>query len=217
MTLPPRDPPPFSAVAAARIVRDLSHLPTYGFGPKSPMWWGTLGFFVTEGMAFALALGTYFYLVQQNQAWPLAPVAPDHWAGTLNTALLLASLWPNAIVDRDAHHEDLPRVRRGLILMSLIALAALGLRLYEFAGLGVRWDQNAYGSITWVLLALHLTHLVTDAGDTLVLTVLMFTHHAKGPAKGRRFSDVSDNAFYWYFVVASWLPIYLVVYWLPRW
>lgn len=211
------DARPFEPDPAPRITRDVSDLPTYAFGPKTTMWWGTLGFFVTEGMAFALALATYFYLVQQNATWPLAPVPPDHWAGTLNTLLLLASLWPNWVTDRDAHREDLGRVRRGLIVMSLIALATVGLRLYEFTGLGVRWDQNAYGSITWVLLALHLTHLITDAGDTLVLTALMFTRHAKGSAKGRRFSDVSDNAFYWYFVVASWLPIYLVVYWLPRW
>ena len=181
------------------------------------MWWGTLGFFVVEGMGFALALGTYLYLVQRNPHWPLAPVAPDHWAGTLNTLLLLLSLWPNWITDRDAHAQDLKRVRRDLVVMSAVALLTVGLRLYEFAGLGVRWDQNAYGSITWVLLALHLVHLITDAGDTLVLTALMFTRHARGSARGRRFSDVGDNAFYWYFVVGSWLPIYLVVYWLPRW
>ena len=33
---------------------------------------------------------------------------------------------------------------------------------------------------------------------------------------GRRFSDVSDNAFYWDFVVLSWLPIYFLIYWVPR-
>lgn len=192
---------------------DLSRLPTYGFGAKSPMWWGTLGFFAIEGMGFALALGTYLYLLQLNPSWPLAPAPPDHWAGTLNTVLLLASLWPNRIADRNARRQDLGRVRRDLIVMSFVGLATVGLRLYEFTGLGVSWDQNAYGSITWVLLALHLTHLVTDVGDTLVLAALMFTRHATG----KRFSDVGDNAFYWYFVVLSWLPIYLAVYWLPRW
>ena len=70
----------------------------------------------------------------------------------------------------------------------------------------MRWDQNAYGSIVWVLLACTRTHLITDLGDTLVLTALMFTRHAHG----KRFSDVKDNAFYWYFVVATWLPIYVL-------
>ena len=65
----------------------------------------------------------------------------------------------------------------------------------------------------WFLLGLHTTHLITDLGDTLVLTALMFTRHGEN---GRRFSDVSDNAFYWDFVVLTWLPIYFILYWLPR-
>ena len=33
---------------------------------------------------------------------------------------------------------------------------------------------------------------------------------------GARFVDVSENALYWYFVVASWLLIYGTIYWAPR-
>ena len=35
----------------------------------------------------------------------------------------------------------------------------------------VRWDDNAYGSILWLILGLHTTHLITDFADTVVLTV----------------------------------------------
>jgi heme/copper-type cytochrome/quinol oxidase subunit 3 len=196
-----------------RAVADVSGLPTYGFGAASPMWWGTLGFCTIEGMGFALGIGAYLYLVHTNPQWPLADAPPNHWAGTINTLILLASLWPNALADRNAKREALGRVRRGLVVISLIGLVTIAIRFYEFTGLNVRWDQNAYGSLTWVLLGLHATHLITDVADTLVLTVLMFTRHATG----KRFSDVSDNAFYWYFVVASWLPLYFLIYWVPRW
>jgi heme/copper-type cytochrome/quinol oxidase subunit 3 len=40
----------------------------------------------------------------------------------------------------------------------------------------------------------------------------MFTKHAHD----RRFVDVSENSFYWYFVVLTWLPIYAVIYLVPR-
>jgi cytochrome c oxidase subunit I+III len=43
--------------------------------------------------------------------------------------------------------------------------------------------------------------------------VLVFT----GPLEGRRFVDVSENAVYWLFVVFSWLPVYAVIYGVPRW
>ena len=32
-----------------------------------------------------------------------------------------------------------------------------------------------------------------------------------------RFSDMDDDSVYWAFVVLTWLPIYLLVYWAPRW
>ena len=86
------------------------------------------------------------------------------------------------------------------------------MRVLRVPALNVRWDTDAYGSVVWMLLGLHTTHLVTDTCDTIVLDVLFFT----GPLEGKRFVDVSENAFYWYFVVLSWLPIYAVIYWAPR-
>jgi cytochrome c oxidase subunit I+III len=55
-------------------------------------------------------------------------------------------------------------------------------------------------------------HLLTDAFDSAVLAVLLFT----GPLEGKRFGDVAENALYWNFVVAAWVPIYAIVYLAPR-
>ena len=195
-----------------RVVHDVSGLPTYGFGATSTPWWGTLGFVAIEGCGFALAIGMYLYLVFVNPDWPLSAERPNHWPGTVLTVILLASLWPNQRSDTVARAHDLPAVRRLLVAMSAVGLVLLAIRGYEFANLNVRWDANAYGSILWIILGLHTTHLATDVGDTIVLTVLMFTRHATE----RRFSDVTDNVFYWYFVVLSWLPLYGLIYWVPR-
>ena len=126
--------------------------------------------------------------------------------------LLLVSLWPNAMADRAAREQNLRPVQVWLTVMSTVGIIAIGIRAWEFTQLNIRWDDNAYGSITWFVLGLHATHLLTDLGDTVVLTVLMFTRHVTK----RRFSDVSDNAFYWYFVVASWIPLYALLYGVPR-
>jgi heme/copper-type cytochrome/quinol oxidase subunit 3 len=195
-----------------KVVTDLSHLPTYAFGTKTPMWWGTVGFVVLEGTGFALASGTYLYLAYLNADWPLSAPLPRLAVGTSIALLLIASILPNMWLDRAAHSENLRRVRIGLVLLSIIGIAAVILRIYEFGSLQVRWDTNAYGSIVWVVLALHTAHLLTDLGDTLVLTALMFTRHGHG----KRFSDVADNAFYWNFVVLSWVPLYGLIYWFPR-
>jgi cytochrome c oxidase subunit 3 len=104
-------------------------------------------------------------------------------------------------------------VQFGIVGMSLLGIAPLVVRWFEFPALNVRWNTNAYGSAVWFLLGLHTTHLLTDVADTLVLAALMFTRQGNN---GRRFSDVSDNAFYWDFVVLTWLPIYALLYWVPR-
>jgi len=193
------------------IELDVSELPTYGFGPKSGPWWGAMGFIALEGMGFAIAAGAYLYLVAVNAKWPLGP-APSLWAGTAMTVVLVLSVAPNMWTNRVAHRHDLRGGRVGLVVMSAIGIATLVIRGFEFLYIHTRWYTDAYGSIVWFVLGLHTLHLATDLGDTVVLCVLMFTRHAQP----KRFSDVTDNVFYWNFVVLAWLPLYVLLYWVPR-
>jgi heme/copper-type cytochrome/quinol oxidase subunit 3 len=142
----------------------------------------------------------------------MSSAAPGLLWGSLNTLILLASLVPNQWTKRKAEQLDLKRTRIGLVVCLLFSLAFVAVRWLEFGALNTRWDETAYGSVVWLLMGLHTAHLLTDAADSLVLTVLMFTQ----AGEGRRFVDVSENAVYWYFVVLAWLPIYAVIYWAPR-
>jgi cytochrome c oxidase subunit III len=195
-----------------RIVGDLSRLDTLAFGSRGIVWWGTLAFIAIESAGFVLAGVTYFYLRSRNDAWPIGHPPPDLLYGTLHLVLLVLSVWPNHWTKRAAENEDLRRIRIGLAVMVLLGLVLVAIRVAEFGHLNVEWSANAYGSIAWTLLGLHATHLVTDLADTIVLAVLMVT----GPLQKRRFVDVSENAFYWDFVVIAWLPIYAVLYLVPR-
>lgn len=197
-----------------RIIHDVSDLPTFGFGPRMTTWWGTLGFMTLEGFGFALAIGIYFYLMAVNRQWPLATPPPDLAPGAASLVVLLASAIPNKLLIGWARERDLQKVRTGLLVMAAIGFLFLLIRFFfEFRAFHILWNANAYGSVVWLILGLHTAHVVTDLGDTLVLTALMFTPRG---AAGRRFSDVQDNAFYWDFVVLAWVPLYLVLYWAPR-
>lgn len=196
-----------------RAVLDLSRLPLHGMGSASVTWWGTLSFMLIEGAGFALVIGVYLYLESLAPEWPIGAPLPDLGPGSVLTIILLISVVPNLLISRWAGREELRKVQIGILVMSLLCVAPLVLRFYEFPAMHVRWDSNAYGSIVWTLLGLHMSHLATDLGDTLVLAVIMFTKH--GPNK-RRFGDIQDNALYWNFVVLTWLPIYGCIYWIPR-
>ncbi|MCU1348014.1 MAG: cytochrome oxidase subunit [Acidobacteria bacterium] len=197
-----------------RQTLDVSHLPDHGFGSRSIMWWATVLIICIEATVFVVTIGSYFYLQGSEATWPPADTPlPDMFWSTVNVFILLASLAPNQFVKSAAERMDTKRVQRGMIACDLFALAFVTCRILEYHHLNVSWDSNAYGSITWTLLSFHTFHLVTDLADSLVLTVLMFTRHGQKPT---RFVDVAENAFYWYFVVISWLPIYAVLFWAPR-
>ena len=195
------------------LALDVSQLPSFGFSHRSLMWWGTLGVMAIEGSVFALVIMSYFYL-RTNAAddWPLGVPVPGLVWGTLNVILLLLSGIPNHLAKKSAERYDLAGTRFWLVVCVAFAVAFVVVRCLEFTQLHCRWDSNAYGSVVWGLLGLHTLHLITDLYDTGVLTALFFA----GPFESKRFVDVSENGVYWYFVVLSWLPIYAVIYWAPR-
>ena len=201
-------PPPID------FATDLAPLHTHAFGHRSLTWWGVSSFFLIEGTAFALAVAVYFYLLNREPYWPPPPfAAPNLIAGTLFTVLILLSEIPNTMAKHAAERGELRELRRLLIVVSVIGAVLMILRGFEFASLNVLWHQNAYGSAIWLLLFLHATHIGTDWVDTLVLAGLMHTKHG---LEGRRMVDCSENAMYWRFVWVAWLPIYFLIYWLPR-
>jgi hypothetical protein len=54
---------------------------------------------------------------------------------------------------------------------------------------------------------------VTDVIDTIGLA-LMF---AIEEPEEKHFIDTGENTLFWYFVVASWIPLYVLVFLYPRW
>jgi cytochrome c oxidase subunit 1/cytochrome c oxidase subunit I+III len=195
-----------------RPVLDVSALAPGAFGHRSLLYWGTMGLIVIEGVAFAVAIAAYFYIRLRNTTWPPNVEPPLLGWGTINTVVLLASVVPNEITRRAAERVDLAKVRFWLVICIVFGVGFNLIRVLEFSTLNVLWSDNAYGSIVWLLLGLHTTHILTDVLDTGVLMALMFV----GPVEEKRFVDVAENAMYWYFVVLTWLPIYVVIYWAPR-
>ena len=196
-----------------RHVLDVSPLPKFAFGHRGLIWWGTTGFMVIEGSMFVTALIVYFYLRLKVEEWPPSLPNPEITVATINVLLVLVSCIPNALAHRAAEAFDLRKARLWVVILTLLGLVSLVLRAFEYTQLNCRWDDNAYASIVWVLLSLHTIHVGTDVVDSGVLAALLFT----GPVTERRFVDVSENSLYWYFIVAWWIPIYVTIYFMPRW
>jgi heme/copper-type cytochrome/quinol oxidase subunit 3 len=196
-----------------RVAGDLAELPTVTFGPRSLMWWGTLGFMVIEGWTIAILVAAYFYLRQNYETWPpLRTPYPSLLIPTINVVVMLLSFIPAHQAARAGKRLDEPAVKRWLVILSIVATATLVIRWWDLWALNTRWDTNAYSSAAWTIVGFHSSLLLLDVIDTLGLTLFYFVK----PMPVKAFSDTADNSFYWYFTVGIWIPIYLIVYVGPR-
>lgn len=196
-----------------RPALDVGDLPTVVFGHRDLMWWGTTFFAVIEGFTLALIAASYLYLRKNFTAWPPERTpSPDLLVPTISLAILLVTLVPAWWTKRRAQQLDLPAVRRGLILSTVLGLVSMGLRFAEFFALNTRWDSHAYGSIAWMMVGAHVVLQVMDWGDTAGLAAIS----VRGPWEPKHFVNATDNANYWYFMVLSWIPLFVLTFLGPR-
>jgi cytochrome c oxidase subunit 3 len=166
-----------------------------------------------EATTIFIAVIAYFYLRRNFQTWPPEHVVrPSLFWPTVQVVLLLASLVPVYLADRAAYRIDLVKVRKWLLVTLVFEVAVIVIRWQEFLALNVRWDSNAYGSAVWTILGFHTTLLLGDFFEGAVILALLFS----GRRLDRHYSDVTDATFYWYFLVALWIPLYVIVYLGPR-
>lgn len=187
---------------------DVSGLPSFAFGPRDALWWGVVGLIAIESSVFALAAVTYFYLRGGEVEWPPPGAAMPHLVGTVNVVLLIASVFPMHLANRAALRASLRPMRKWLLVASVISLACLVVRGFEFSGMTFRWNHHAYGSIVWTIYGLHTLHLLSSCVENLLFLALLY----RGPVEDKHRLDMRLNGLYWFFVVASWLPLFAILF-----
>ena len=193
---------------------DVAHLPEVTFGAKSLTWWGTIGFMIVEGMTLAVSAVSYLYLRQSAERWPPPNVPlPELLVPTVSMVVLLLVIVPMQMAGRAARRLDVAGVKRGLVIGTLLSAVCMALRVWEFTAFGVRWDDNAYGSAAWTLLGFHAALLAVDVLETGAMAALFLLGHAEA----KHFPDVEDAALYQWFLSLSYVPVWALLFLLPRW
>ena len=197
-----------------RPVADVSVLSDHAFSHHAPIWWGNLLMIFIEGTAFAILVASYFYIRRNFDTWPpTRTLLPDLGISTVQLVLHLVSVFPFWYAARLAFvHEPPGRIGRWLLLGVLCGIAAIVLRSFEFRALHTRYDSNAYGSITWTILGVHMTHLIAGTIETFLIALALL----KGPVEKKHYTDATVMAVYWYFIVISWVALWAIVFIAPR-
>jgi cytochrome c oxidase subunit 1/cytochrome c oxidase subunit I+III len=199
-------------VSAARTL-DVSKLPDSVLDSRSLVWWGTIVMTVVEGMVFAISIAGYFYLRMLASAWPPPRIGPPALgAATVNLVILLVSALPAFLLDRAGRARNERKVKIFLAVNLVFGTAFLVLRWWEFKALHCMWNQSAYASIQWTILGLHTSNLLTSLLETLIVLIYALIR----PLEDHHFLDARLDGVFWYFIVISWIPLYVVVFLVPR-
>jgi cytochrome c oxidase subunit III len=210
-----------STEAQARPVVDVADLPSSAMDHRSPIWWGNVLLLIIETVMFALLVAAYFYTRQNFHSWPPpqvnAPIAfydpvPDLRVATINLVVLVLSCAPMFWADRAALHRNAGSVRVAMVIMVLVGGVTIWLRFREFGALHFKWDDNAYASLTWMLVGMHLLHLVVGTLENLTLTAWVLVK----PLDDKHGRDIRVGAVYWYWIAAIWIPLYAIIFLGPR-
>jgi heme/copper-type cytochrome/quinol oxidase subunit 3 len=197
----------------SRPILDVSPLRTVAFGPQSLIWQGQLWMAVIEGTLFLVVIGAYFYIRLQFVHWPPpGNNVPPLGIPTLNVFLLLVSCIPMHIADKAVLKHEWRKVIWGTVFSLLLGFTYLGIRVVEWRKFNFAWDSNIYGSIVWLTLGLHTSHVIAALVETTILLFLVLI----GKRDDRVRQALNVDELYWYFVVISGVLLYVVIFIGPR-
>ena len=200
-------------MSQSRTIIDVSRLPKISFDHHGLVWWGTVAFILIEGFTLVLGLAAYFFLRINEIEWPPGRTpAPDVVIPTINMLLLLVIIAPMRAADRAARRYDKAGVVKWMSVALALTTIAIVLRWFEILALHVKWDAHAYASVAWAVLVLHATLLIGDFWESAVF-IMMFK---LGRARMKHYPDVCDAALYQYFLSLVYVPIYVIIFWGPR-
>jgi cytochrome c oxidase subunit III len=192
-----------------RRVLDVTQLDSHAFGPRDPTWWGMLMLAAIEGTMLVLFAVSYLYVRYRTDPFP-----PTHmtttaaWVMTAEVVLWIASLVVQHMTSQAAVKGNLHQMRRRLIIATLLATWACVLRIWVFALLPFRWDDHAFGSMVWGILAVQWLHGVTSAIEDMIYVVILF----KGPVEDKHRVDIDVTSVLVDFTAAGAIFVWALIF-----
>ncbi len=193
---------------------DVSDLPDHDISSQAPLWWGQFLLTFIEGTMFAILIAMYFYYRLQLDVWPPPGTQlPPVLLPTIALALLIVSCLGSYRASEAAKADDGRGMVLWLVFNLVFGFAAMAVRAFSWSLLNFNQAADIHGSLVWTILGLHTLDAVADLFLTVALVALLLAGR-RGP---RQRLGVHVDSIVWYFIVSIWIPLYLVVYWAPRW
>lgn len=174
--------------------------------------YGMVFFIASELMFFAGFFAAYFFIVGHNPEWPPSNIeALDLQLPIINTLILLTS---GATITWSHHallEGDRDTCRKFMLATWVLGVCFLFCQAYEYSHATFTLSSGAYGSTFFMLTGFHGFHVLL--GTLMLMAVHLRLR--KGDFTEKHHFYFEAAAWYWHFVDAVWIGLFLFVYALP--
>ena len=171
---------------------------------------GVLVFIVSETMLFAAFFAAYFFLRGESITWPPTPEIqrPELPLVALNTLFLLTSSVTLQRAIGRIRAGDARGLVRGVAVTLLLGAIFLAIQGYEFSRNAFAISDGVFGSTFYTLTGFHGAHVAAG----LVVLAAALRRATRGLVTRERHIAVEAASYYWHFVDAVWLVLFMTVY-----
>jgi cytochrome c oxidase subunit 3 len=168
---------------------------------------GVVVWLASELMFFAGLFAAYFTLRSVADVWPSQGVELEVARTALATVVLLASSGTMHVAVQAAGRGDRRRAITWLGVTALLGALFLSNQVVEYATANFRWDDDAYGSIFYLLTGFHGLHVL---GGLVFMGAVAVVIGGRSQAPAHPAVEVCG--YYWHFVDVVWIAVFATIY-----
>ncbi len=162
-----------------------------------------------ETVLFGTLVMSYLYLRTSESSTPFTHFSSiDVIIASVNTLLLLTSAifaWGAAKAISEGQVKWLKA--NLLVTLTLGTLFVIG-QILEFNHSGIRIEVSVFGAAVFALITFHALHVL--AGITLL--AMNFARTRLGDFSAHRHIAITVGTWFWYYVVAVWIVLFIILY-----
>lgn len=160
-----------------------------------------------ESVFFITLLVAYASL-RNEVAWNVSHTLSRLLIPMINTVVLLVSVVTAWSSTRAIRQDRSSSLQTGLLITLLLGLIFVAGQAYEFSHAGFQINDPSFGGVFFTLMGFHAVHILAG----VVFLALNYMRAGMGDFSGTHYETVQLGNWFWYYVVAVWVVLFVVLY-----
>jgi len=171
---------------------------------------GKLALFVTLGTesVFFVTLLVAYIALRDSVTWNVPHTLSRLTIPLINTGVLFVSTIMAAVSLRSIRRDDRTALQNNLMITVFLGLFFVAGQLYEFSHAGLHISDPSFGGVFFTLMSFHALHVLGG----VVFLGLDYLRAGLGDFSGTRYEAVELGVYFWYYVAAVWLVLFVALY-----